>query len=406
MVKYLVLSASLLAACVDTELPGPPYTVEVVSLVGVDAATGRGQYALLPVELSELASISPMYDPAFSFIAAPVIDIEELDDIPYEERAAFVRRDPDYMPRLRDDDGVGVPRDLTTLQVMSAYHAFRAVVADIPALTGRPSDEIIPEAGFQVWVRPHLAAAEGSLELTANAFYISPLDAFGLVGIDPVEKLPVGALQPVLSHEFGHHLFERSFQAADGVCQPGVLEPNAPGIFGALPAIRGFNEGFADLVAYAVTGVANPIADAFPLDTAGYRNVDTRLASALPFAYATREDTCGDSYYCVGTLFARALVEAAVMRGVDLDDRAARLALVRDAFVALGQVPALLRRREWGAGLLPCDPPDRISDDVVSAFAGAFVDASPAEARASMCARFDASFGELGFTAEDRGGCP
>jgi hypothetical protein len=399
----IMLSLCALAACVDTDLDGPPYRVEVLTLAGVDATTGTGRYALAPVELPELQSLSPMRDPAFRFVAKPAIDLGKLSELPEVEQARRPPRAPDYVPRLRDVDGVGVPRDMTSLQVLSAYHAFREVIAVLPELTGGDASAIVPQRGFEVWVQPRLELGPVSLEMTANAFYASPLDAFGLVGIDPIEKLPVGAVPPVLAHEFGHHLFYRSFGHADGACDRDDTDPRAPGRFSHEAAIAGFNEGYADLVSFAVTGVTNPIADVLPLDSAGERTIDVRLPGATVFRYGGAE--CGGEYYCVGTLFARSLVEAALLRGEDVADRAVRMSLAREAFRIASEVPALLRQRSWPA-TKPCEGSGQIDSAIVSAFLGAFVTQVPVAWRASVCARFADNFGDTGFGANDRSMCP
>jgi hypothetical protein len=390
---------SALAACVDTDLGESPYRVEVLTLVGVDTATGTGRYALMPVDLPELESVSPLQDRGFRFVAEPVIDDEALGELYASAREGQPSRAADYAPRLRDVDGVGVPRDITSLQVISAYHSLREVIAAVPELTGEDASVILPDRGFEVWVHPKLDDGNVSQEMTANAFYISPFDVFGLVAIDPIEKLPVGAAQPVLAHEFGHHLFYRSFGLADGDCDPANHDEHAPGRLSVEPAIQGMNEGFGDLVSFAVTGVSNAVADVFPGKLSSERAVDVRLPNALVFRFGDNE--CEGDFYCIGTLFTRSLVQASVMRGEDLTVRDVRMALVRDAFHAVAEVPPVLRERFSGS----CDPLSLINPNVVSAYLGTFVAHLPEASRATVCARFIENFGDLAFLPDDRGAC-
>ena len=101
---------------------------------------------------------------------------------------------------------------------------------------------MLPASGFAVWIHPRFESGGTSSTITANAFYVSHFDVFGLVGIDPIEKLPIGAAQPVIAHEFGHHLFHQGFTASDGDCDPDDTSPNAPGRFGSDIAASAFND--------------------------------------------------------------------------------------------------------------------------------------------------------------------
>lgn len=396
MVRLAILVATL-TACVDTDV-GLPSRVEVLTLTGVDTATGRGQYALSPVEVPELVSLDPLHDRDFSFIAEPTIDVSTL-------QPSAVNRHADYTPRVREIEGVAVPRDMTSLQVLSAYNAFRTVIAVLPELTGEDPAAVLPASGFAVWVYPRIEEGAVSSTMTANAFYASGYDVFGLVGIDPIERLPVGAAQPVLAHEFGHHLFHRSFAVADGECDPENTDPEAPGRFTAEAAISGFNEGYGDLVSFAVTGVLNPLADAFPDSLAGDRTIDVRLPGAVAFGFD--DGLCDGGFYCVGTLFTRSLYEAAVARGEDLTLPEVRMALARDVYRALALMPAALRQRL--ALVQPfenCAINEDIDANLVSPFVDEMITLLPVAARPSLCERFIANFGASGYKLADRKACP
>src|SRR5690606_27835981 len=102
------------------------------------------------VELPELLSIAPLRDHDFRFIGQPRLDFSLFETVPTRDLAQLLYAEASYTPRLRDVDGIGVPRDVVSLQVMSAYHGFREVIAAIPELTGLEATDLLPATGFQV----------------------------------------------------------------------------------------------------------------------------------------------------------------------------------------------------------------------------------------------------------------
>ena len=148
----------------------------------------------------------------------------------------------------------------------------------------------------------------------------------------------------MLSHEFGHLIWGQTFELADGACDPSAAETNAadPRFAGRLSteaAVRGFNEGIADLTAFAMVGATDILGPAFDGDAwVGDRALLPTVPSYQRFRYDDL-GACDHSFYCLGTLLARALVDSYVAVGGDLDDRDARLAFARDVWTAVARVP-------------------------------------------------------------------
>lgn len=405
----VALCISTLAACVDTEPSSQPFTVEVLAFDGNDPITGEGKYALRPVELPALLSIDPLYDNNFRFVDQPNIDLDALSELTdLDQVLTSVRSAATYVPRLRNVDGTLVPRDLMSLQIMSAYAAFRAAVDAIPEATGLPISAVMPVGGMQVWVKPTFSQGAATSHMETNAFYLPYTDSFGLLDSSSLERRPVGALVPVLTHEFGHHLFHRSFTQTDGVCDEAATGGNYPGRFDTDRGIAGMNEGFADWTSFVISGATNSLIDAFEPDVGdpGERAIDVRIPYATKFTYQSLTLCTGD-YYCVGTLFARSLFEAFLARGGNPADRAQRMAASRNVFAAMTTAPQTMRERTWPRPEKICNSElsTNVDDTIVSGFLGAFVAGLPASDRASVCERFIANFGDGGFKTEFRGAC-
>jgi hypothetical protein len=400
-------SACTTIGCINTEPSSTPYGVEVLSLTSKDPITGGGRYALRSVSFPALQSIDPLHDNDFRFIAESVVDVDALSKISDPNQlSATARAEPSYVPRLRYLDGTLVPRDLVSLQVMSAYGALRDAADAIPAVTGMPSAAILPANGLQVWIKPSFRQGALTARMESNAFYLPYTDSFGLVDFSSLERRPVGALIPIITHEFGHHLFHRSFTQTDGVCDGTGTDGNYPGRFANDVSIAGINEGFADWISFIITGTTNVLFDAFS-DSVGRpatRAIDVRTAVVVRFDYQTLS-LCGSSYYCLGTLFARSLFEAFVARGGNPNDRTQRMLASRNVFAAMITAPQNMRTRVWVRPKEPCGPNSVFDPSVLAGFLGGFVAGLPATDRATVCERFIVNFGAEGFAAEFRGAC-
>lgn len=383
MVKYFFLAA-LLAGCIDTTVPAP-YRAEV--LVRDEAH----RYSLADVDLPDLTSMSPLADPILRFSDHPTFDEAELEDYNATTFAAAA----DYAPRVRDANGVAVARDIESLLTLSAYNVFTGVFARAKDVYG-PLDQLIPDGGFQILVEPKFNSELGSQELGTNAAYISGGQAFLLVQMSSLEQVPLGMNPSVLSHEFGHHVFQITFGDADGTCHPNQDPepgPTPPGRFMGTFTVSGFNEGFADFTAFALQGETRVLSDSIPALDKGERTIDKRAPGYLDFTWGSRTSLCGDSFYCIGTLWARAVFEMYLATGARVDDVAARGAFARTIAAAVAGIPARLRQRTWPETGDACAFTDL--DDTAKlarAYVEDFIAGLPATLRPSACTELGARF--------------
>lgn len=381
--RAALLIVAALGGCVDTSLTAP-YRAEVL------VRTQNRDYVLQTVALPDLTGFAPLSDPVVRFSDHPNFDEGDLEDFD----ASLFAAASDYSPRVRDEDGVAVARDLESLLTLSAYYSFKDNFARAQEAFG-PLDQLIPDGGFQILVEPKFSSDLGSQELGTNAAYIPGGQAFLLVQMSSLERIPLGMNPSVLAHEFGHHVFHVTYSTADGVCRPDDNAPGPvpPGRFSSAHAISGFNEGFADITAFALQQETRVLADSIPALDGGERTIDMREPGYLAFTWSTR-DRCGDSFYCIGTLWARAVFEVYLSTGARADDVAARSAYVRTIATAVAGIPGRLRQRtDWPAPTEPCE--FSLLDDeltLVRAYVEAFIAGLPASLQPSACRELASRF--------------
>ncbi len=382
MVKSLVIAAAL-AGCIDSSVPAP-YRAEVL------VRDEQHHYALTDVDLPDLTSMSPLADPMLRFSDHPNFDVDQLED--YD--ASTFDAKANYSPRIRDVGGVAVARDIESLLTLSAYNVFKGVFARAREVYG-PIDQLLPDGGFQILVEPKFSSKLGSQELGTNAAYISGGQAFLLVQMSSLEQVPLGMNPSVLSHEFGHHVFQITFAVADGTCHVNSPDPGPtpPGRFAGTETIAGFNEGFADFTAFALQEEKHVLADSIPALDTGERTIDKRVPGYLDFTWNTK-DRCNGSFYCIGTLWARSVFEMYLATGARTDDIAARSAFARTIAASVGGIPARLRQRGgWPASSEACNFTG-IDDEatLAHAYVEDFIAGLPVTLQPSACTELRARF--------------
>ena len=381
--RAALVSAALLSGCVDTSLTGP-FQAEVL------VRTPERAYVLQTVALPDLTSFAPLNDPFVRFSDHPNFDEDQLKDFD----ASLFASPSDYSPRVRDVNGVAVARDLESLLTLSAYYSLKDNFSRAQDVFG-PLDQLIPDGGFQILVEPKFSSELGSQELGTNAAYIPGGQAFLLVQMSSLESIPLGMNPSVLAHEFGHHVFYVTYSTADGVCDPddNPAGPVPPGRFSSAEAISGFNEGFADITAFVLQQETRVLADSIPALDGGERAIDMREPGYLAFTWSTR-DRCGDSFYCIGTLWARAVFEVYLASGARADDLAARSTYARTIATAVAGVPGRLRQRSgWPTPSKRCDFA-KLDDELtlVRAYVEAFIAGLPVSLQASACTELASRF--------------
>jgi hypothetical protein len=413
--------AALAAGCYVGEAEGPPFRAQIIDTVDIDPETSEPSFSLVTREFSYLEDLDSLEGPELRLFRGGTLYVREIaGSLAVDGR--FVGAES---PRLRyvTDGGVAIARDYPTLAMLSAYYQYERVIEDLERVTGLAPSELAEQMGqievfFEPAIRTEDASAAGEIVPKFNAFYVPGLKQFGLAQRSELENVPLSVNRQVIAHEFGHGLFELTFDENDlPDCDPERAEDNEadplfPGRFSLEYAISGMNEGFADFISFAYTGGTNAIA-ALPFSSAAERDF---ASSEFEFSdLEGDEPACLGSFYCIGTLFARALYGTMLELDYDPADPAARGAFSRDVVAAMAQTKQALRELPESVvplpdpGIAQCGSYDEIELEydgaVTGAFLAAFASRMPAEARGPLCERFEFYFGELGFPGAAREAC-
>jgi hypothetical protein len=262
----LVVAAPFMAACATVEPPDPPYRALVIDLIAIDPHTGAGSFEVAPRELATLSDLETLDGAHLRMFRGGSIRVRQIG--PTVVGSGLDHGDP---PDLRYDvrGGTITALDYSTLAMLSAYHAYERLFGELPRVLGLSIEQLDSEgAQFAAFFEPETidetTGTTRSSTAKGNAFYAGDR-RWALAQPAQYERVPLVTDLRVLSHEFGHYVFERQFDAGHpATCTPdaaGNADPVFPGRLDAEYAIDGLNEGFADFISFAVTGGINPLAD-------------------------------------------------------------------------------------------------------------------------------------------------
>ncbi|MGE0788154.1 MAG: hypothetical protein AB7S26_20955 [Sandaracinaceae bacterium] len=395
------MTAALLCAC-TAPTPSEPPRVEALVLASVDPETGAPRLELAEVELSRVDDLDTLSGDWFQTTRAGGLRAQIVGATLVN--STFEGGDPPS-PRYRlDDRGVATPRDYDTLAMFSTLDALETVFEALDETTGLDPDVILaPYGPIDVIYEPRLEVErDGMIQHqigTTNAYFDSSGPRFAVLRRSAFEGEPLAIDRRVLAHETGHFVFFLSFfSGADDGCDPDAVESNLAdpffaGRFEWEYALAGINEGFADLVAFAITGTVDVLAGVFP--AAEGQSITTQRTIRLPVA-------CDDgAFYCIGTTFARSAYDAFLATGGDPLSAPSRRAFVRSIVDALRDLPATMRER----GLVPaatgvvaeCMVEPGLTDvgtQVLSAFLDALLSRLDEPTRTALCPALIDHFGE------------
>ncbi|MEN9825412.1 MAG: hypothetical protein RI953_1157 [Pseudomonadota bacterium] len=416
--------ATLLLGCSQSPAkPIAPYRAIVVNFVpGV--APAQGTWEMGEKILSTLEDPDTMKGAHFDILTGQKLSIDATvgslvsGKITGNSTGAAVRYDV--------KNNVIVARDTSTLLLFSTFHAFEKMFDSLESISGLKVETLKNAIGgkYKIYFEPTIE--EGSSQSNArltfklNAAFYSEADNFLLFRRSELEKVPLAANIKVISHEFGHALFKYSFfeqksERCSAVNENEIAANTSnkffPGRFATEFAISGFNEGYSDFNSYAVTGDVNPIEGSLEIEDLDKRSL---AGKAFTFSQLKNTDVCDKKFYCIGTLFARALYKTSqIYQGKPAELQA----FSRRVFSALTKTglnmksqPALdllpLPRREVAS----CQHSNTISISYDGAVSGAFLAAflkglSVPEERAALCNALVENFANEGFPTEARGAC-
>jgi hypothetical protein len=329
-------------------------------------------------------------------------------------------------PRLRYHvkDGVVIARDYNTLLLLSAYYQFEQVALGLPDVTGFKTQDFFKAMGrFKIMFEPKIQIETDGSSLDANiklnAAFVPGQRQFILFQRSNLEKVPLAANLQVIAHEFGHALFEKTFfENKFERCDEDETSSNRffKGRFTSEYAITGINEGFADVISWGMTGSTDILRSSLDIGDAA----DQRDFASTAFRYTdlalNDEQICAGRFYCVGTLFAKSVRQAALAGGVDTKNTASRRAVTREVVSSVAKIQSELRK--FNDQILP--PPSRsvqqcetgstldysYDGKMIGAFLAAFVKNVPVEKRGFYCTAFANNFSIEGFPTAARQDCP
>lgn len=381
-----------------------PYKAIVLSFTGNDA-NGKAEFALTEKTFRTLTNFNELEGTYLNLRRGGKLSIREVNGSIVASDSFSGGESPDL--RYQVKSGTAVALDYSSLVMLSAYYQLDEVYSTLEEKIGLiPSDvqSIMPGGKHTVLFEPEIKLTKQGSDISAglklNAAY-SPADKkFLLFQRSPIEAVPLAANFQVVTHEYGHFVFDYSFQGG---------KYNADNRWNDEWALNGINEGFADFISWIFTDSSDILRASIEIDSlADERDfvkttfVFSDLAGADPAA-------CKGDFYCVGSLFARSLYETyqALKSTTSKKD------------MALGTINSLKKCQEamnaMPESILP-PKADTISmtreeifqrdGKITGAFLRAFVNNAPVAWKADLCTAFRKNFGTTGFpTAARDGSC-
>jgi len=381
----------------------PPYTAEVVHINLLQTYQNPSQSPLLNLEAREfwsLTNIDLLDGPYFRIYRGGKIS-QSNNDLEFNEYHS-----PKLFYRLVNQ--VVIPQDYSTLTMLSAYYQFDTIAKHLSNLTGISITELVEQYGkYEIFFEPYLYdELEGigfKTYLKENAAYLPSKHKFILLLRSEQEHVPLPLNLQVISHEFGHSLWQYVFDNKRTlVCDR----------LNAEYSISGLNEGFADFFSYTLTGSTDILYNSIPSHSLS----TMRNFSQISFNYEKIADIadesnfiCDQSFYCTGTLFANALFKAQKKLGYDQKKLSGKNS--RGEF--LTKIIYALKQTRENMIVLPYVPKDFNTCSAVnytsSTYNGlilgnlfqSFVSQiNDLDLRKELCQSLSENFGELGFSIE------
>lgn len=210
-----------------------------------------------------------------------------------------------------EDDGTVVPWDFDSAMMLTVYHHMEQsnTYFDALPLSAAFEQSLGQKIGEKVgkipcYYYPQIAIGGIPLPLfTDNAAYAFTLDAFLVpprASLD--EAVPIYANRGVITHEYGHAVFNRLVYNNERVPDPTFEDwPNDPFALHAYNALGGVDEGVSDIWGALDTGDPNFIAasissDLIDRDMAKIRFYEQCLAIAVQTGTYPASSECGGNY--------------------------------------------------------------------------------------------------------------
>ncbi|MEY4575759.1 MAG: hypothetical protein RL701_462 [Pseudomonadota bacterium] len=430
----LLLSAGLFAAisCGDVEEPtGPPFSAYVIDQVSLDPETGRGEFSVAARTFTRLTNVGELRGPGFRVLREGVLEARQVSGSIVSDGLFKDGSAPDL--RFRVEGGQILARDYNSLAMLSLAWQFERMFDALENQGPYTPDQVFAGLGPpDIYFEPAIELS-GDQSTTAilkfNAFFQPETGSFGFARRSSAEDIPLAADIKVVSHEVGHAVFFKAFDANNATeCKGSDNQIGArwfPGRLEEEYVMRGLNEGFADWHSFSVTGGVDALANqsSFTGTSRNFRAAsfgwsDLELFGIPNNADAAEEDKgrharCTNGPYCIGTLFAHALYNAFSGLDNDLTDVSARAEFTRGLVTGLEQAKQLLMTNDWlppaPSWVADCSGRNEFNAEydgkVLSAVLGAWLTHLEEPLRTRLCASVRDTFGTTGVRAAQFAEC-
>ncbi|MEN9529468.1 MAG: hypothetical protein RI932_1341 [Pseudomonadota bacterium] len=400
--------------------PSKPYRAEVIDHVPKTMANSEG-WTVATRELTTLEDIDSLQSPYFSVNLGGQIKISS--NVGSLVSAQLDSDSSRAKLRYAINNGVIVPRDTSSLLALSSFYAFEKTLKALKLSTGLEPQTLKDKlnGAFNVYFEPAIVENQGTnravYTLKFNAAFNPENNQFYLFRRSEIETIPFSANIKVIAHEFGHSLFKTSFHenksencsSTDEAAVAARREDKFfPGRWNLEYAISGINEGFSDFHSYIVSGSTNVFAELAPQITNSNRSL---TGPKFTFSQLGSDSICSGRFYCIGTLFARALYNVAQQYS---NNQTELMAFSRRVYAALEKSQEFMRKPP-AADIIPyptqdvmnCSRRDKpvltYDGAITSSFLASFLQSFAAgEEKKLLCANLTELFGTVGFAPKVR----
>ncbi|MCX6118616.1 MAG: hypothetical protein NT027_13830 [Proteobacteria bacterium] len=394
-----------------------PYKAIVVTLTDVDT-NGAAKFGLLERTFNSLTDLDQLDGTYAKFLRGGQLSVKEVNGSIVSADTFSGGENPNLRYSIKD--GVVVASDYSSLAMLSSYYQFDYIYSNVKSVLGiEPADlqTKLPSGKHTVLFEPqisfNLSTGSGTAGIKLNAAF-SPKDKqFLLFQRSGIESIPLSSNLQVISHEFGHSLFDFAF--LDGKYEDKNYTAESY-------SMRGLNEGWADFISWSFTNCPDILRSSINIaeiansrhitnSTFKWENIVNQSLSDSAYQSASDFGKCRGSFYCIGTLFARSLI-ATKTALPSVEKKVFASGLISSLKLAQAEVKAMPVSIVTAATEDDQTDPDSSlrwsrQGTLTGAFLRAIVKNSPNDWKSKLCQNFAENFGTGGFPEIARSGvCP
>jgi len=403
--SFFAFVTKTLTGCSDNKYSmTAPYKAVVLAFTGKDA-DGKAEFSLTERSFRTLTNFNELDGSYLSMRRGGTLTIKEINGSVVSSENFSGGESPEL--RYQVKSGAATALDYSTLAMLSAYYQVDEIYSSLEEKVGLKPEDMqanLPGGKHTMLFEPEIKLSGQGTDVSAgiklNAAF-SPSDKkFLLFQRSPIESVPLAANFQVITHEFGHFIFDYSFYAG---------KFDAKNRWNDEWAISGLNEGFADFISWTFTDVSDILRAS--IDISAFADERDFVKTTFVFGDLSAEDpaACKSDFYCVGSLFARSLYETYTALKSSLSKKDLALGTInslKKCQAAMDAMPeTLLPAKADTSGLSRAAVFER-DGKIAGAFLRAFVMNAPASWKTDLCSAFKKNFGTSGFpTAARDGSC-